>query len=106
MNKELEEAIDICKNIICDEVIGTYCIEIQKNVNCSENCKNNDCYLTNAIETVLNYIENSIPKKKVEEKIEENNKLIEECRDDEEHCGEIYLYEHDNKILQELLEVE
>ena len=26
----LEEAIDILKNVIADEVIGTYCIEIQK----------------------------------------------------------------------------
>lgn len=25
-----EEAIDILENIISDEVIGTYCIEIQK----------------------------------------------------------------------------
>lgn len=45
-----------------------------------------------------------IPKDKIREKIEENNKLIEECKEDEEHCGEIYLYEHDNKILKELLE--
>lgn len=49
-----EEAIDILENIISDEVIGTYCIEIQKNgVNCSENCKDKDCYLVQAIETIL-----------------------------------------------------
>ena len=45
-----------------------------------------------------------IPKQKVKEKIEENNKLIEKCKDELEHYGEIYLYEHDNKILKELLE--
>ena len=48
--------------------------------------------------------EDYIPKQKVEEKIEENNKLIEKCKDELEHYGEIYLYEHDNKILKELLE--
>lgn len=71
MNKELEEAIDICENVIKDTVIGTYCIEIQKETNCSENCKNCDCYLITAIETVLNYIDNSISKEVIEEKIEE-----------------------------------
>ena len=45
-----------------------------------------------------------ITKQKVKEKIEENNKLIEKCKDELEHYGEIYLYEHDNKILKELLE--
>lgn len=48
--------------------------------------------------------EDYIPKQKVKEKIEENNKLIEKCKDELEHYGEIYLYEHDNKILKELLE--
>ena len=51
----IEESTDILKNIIADEVIGTYCIEIQKEgINCSENCKDEDCYLIQAIETVLN----------------------------------------------------
>ena len=46
-----EKAIDILKNIICDEVIGTYCVNIQKEgVNCSENCKDEDCYLIQAID--------------------------------------------------------
>lgn len=48
--------------------------------------------------------EKFIPKQKVKDKIEENNKLIEKCKDELEHYGEIYLYEHDNKILKELLE--
>ena len=50
---ELEEAIDILKNVIADEVIGTYCIEIQKTVECSKNCENEDCFLQQAIDTVL-----------------------------------------------------
>lgn len=50
--------------------------------------------------------EKFIAKQKVKEKIEENNKLIEKCEDRLEHYGEIYLYEHDNKILEELLEEE
>ena len=53
---------------------------------------------------VVEYKKNCIPKQKVKEKIEENNKLIEKCKDELEHYGEIYLYEHDNKILKELLE--
>ena len=44
------EIIDILKNIVCDEVVGTYCIEIQKTTNCSENCKNDDCFIVKAIE--------------------------------------------------------
>ena len=49
----LEEAIDILENVIADEVIGTYCIEIQKTVECSKNCENEDCFLQQAIDTVL-----------------------------------------------------
>lgn len=48
------EIINILQNVICDEVIGTYCIEIQKQgVKCDENCKNDDCYLFNAIQGLL-----------------------------------------------------
>lgn len=49
----LEKAIDILENVIADEVIGTYCIEIQKTVECSKNCENEDCFLQQAIDTVL-----------------------------------------------------
>lgn len=59
---ELSEAKDILQNIIADEVIGTYCLEIQKTVNCEENCKNSDCYLYQAIDTVLKALDNSISK--------------------------------------------
>jgi len=49
-----EEIIEILKNVICDEVIGTYCLEIQKEgVNCSENCKDDDCYLIKAVEGII-----------------------------------------------------
>ena len=50
---ELEKARDILENVIADEVIGTYCIEIQKEVDCSKNCENEDCFLQQAIDTVL-----------------------------------------------------
>ena len=51
---ELKEAKEILKNIIDDEVIGTYCIEIQKEgVPCDINCESQECYLHIAIETVL-----------------------------------------------------
>lgn len=49
----LEKAIDILENVIADEVIGTYCIEIQKTVECSKNCEKEDCFLQQAIDTVL-----------------------------------------------------
>ena len=45
-----EEIIDILENVVCDEVVGTYCVEIQKNTNCSENCKDDDCFIIKAIE--------------------------------------------------------
>lgn len=55
----IDEAIDIVKNVICDEVIGAYCTEIQKEeVNCSKNCENEDCYLVQAIETLINEYNN------------------------------------------------
>lgn len=50
---ELEKAIDILENVIADEVIGIYCLEIQKEVECSKNCENEDCFLQQAIDTVL-----------------------------------------------------
>ena len=49
----LEKAIDILENVIADEVIGIYCLEIQKEVECSKNCENEDCFLQQAIDTVL-----------------------------------------------------
>lgn len=52
-----EEIIDILQNVICDEVIGTYCIEIQKQVDCSKNCENEDCYLIQAIERYNRFIQ-------------------------------------------------
>lgn len=70
-----EEAIDILKNIIADEVIGTYCIEIQKEVDCSKNCENEDCYLIQAIDTVSNLIE----KQKAE--LEKKDKIIDNLVD-------------------------
>lgn len=55
MNKELEESKQILENVK-DSI----------DWDCKENVE-----VRNAISTVLNYIENSIPKEKVEEKIKE-----------------------------------
>lgn len=49
-------------------------------------------------------IETSIPTSVIQNKIDENNKLIEQCLEDEEHYGEIFLYKHDNEVLQEIIE--
>ena len=54
---KLEEAKEILLNVIADEVIGTYCIEIQKETDCSKNCENEDCFLQQAISTVLQELE-------------------------------------------------
>lgn len=86
MNKELEESYKHFKNILDKASLFTM-----------------PTYTYIHLEKLLNYIENSIPKSVVEEKIEEYKNVIDECREDEEHCGEIPIYEHDIKILQELL---
>lgn len=63
---ELKEAIDILENVIADEVIGTYCLEIQKTVDCYKNCENEDCFLQQAIDIVLKELDRQ---KQVKEKI-------------------------------------
>lgn len=72
---ELEEAKEILKNIIDDEVIGTYCIEIQKEgVPCDINCESQECYLHIAIETVLQELDRL--QKENEKLISEKTKLL------------------------------
>lgn len=65
MNKELEEAVKYLKIIKDTELL-----------------KAGYVYGTEAIETVLNYIENSIPKKVIEEKIKELEDLLDLCKTD------------------------
>lgn len=62
MNKELEEAKVLLSNL--------------KNTTNSQEYVNNFIRYDNAIETVLNYIDNSISKEVIEEKIEELNEGI------------------------------
>ncbi len=57
-----------------------------------------------AIETVLAELQNSIPKKKIEDKIKEYEKLIDDVSESERYSNEIPLYRHDIQVLQELLE--
>ena len=82
----LEKAIDILENVIADEVIGIYCLEIQKEVECSKNCENEDCFLQQAIDTVLKELHTlQINYKLLEEKFdgsaeEKVDKLTEELK--------------------------
>lgn len=95
MNEELEEAKSICnaikKNIKCDSTFDLNILKLNRN---------NEL----ALETVLNYIENSISKEVIKEKIEEleksqfkvkNNKLIYSRED---------VFRFQIYILEELLE--
>lgn len=89
MNKELEEAISICnaikKNIKCESTFDLNILKLNRN---------NEL----AIEILLNYIDNSISKEDIKEKLEELN----------ENGYWNYLEERDlektKNILQELLE--
>ena len=54
---DIEEAKDILLNVVADEVVGTYCIEIQKKTDCAKNCENDDCFIIRAIETLLKELE-------------------------------------------------
>lgn len=93
-NKELEEAIKSLEKVINAKSGYSYEIAL---FDFGE-------YAEAVLKELERLQEDYIEKDQIRKKIEENNKLIEECREDEEHCGEIYLYEHANKILEELLE--
>ena len=73
-----EEIIDILQNIICDEVIGTYCIKIQEEIDCSENCKDDDCYLIKAIDGIIDLYKNLKAIEQEHQKI--NGELREEIK--------------------------
>lgn len=103
--KELEEKLlELLSYLTSDDNMST---EMKSAIE-YQNKRFTDILHAREVEHLKKYIEylkeNSILKQKVKEKIEENNKLIEKCKDELEHYGEIYLYEHDNKILKELLE--
>lgn len=73
-----EEIIDILQNIICDEVIGTYCIKIQEEIDCSENCKDDDCYLIKAVDGIIDLYKNLKAIEQEHQKI--NGELREEIK--------------------------
>lgn len=50
---KIEEAKDILENVVADEVVGIYCKEIQKETDCSKNCEKEDCFIQQAIDTVI-----------------------------------------------------
>lgn len=122
---KIEEALDILENIIDDEVIGTYCVEIQKEgVNCSKNCEDKDCYLSEAIRTIVNYIDklqqelkDSINarfelQRRIDKTQKENAELKEEIKDliKENHKHIDYIAnmkkKHEDKIRAEIKELE
>ena len=118
-NKELEEAIKSLEKVINAKSGYSYEIalfdfgeyaeavlkELERLQEENSNLKRANKIYSNSLQNIAPVLlEDYIEKDKIRKKIEENNKLIEECREDEEHCGEIYLYEHANKILEELLE--
>ena len=77
-----EEIIDILQNIICDEVIGTYCIKIQEEIDCSENCKDDDCYLIKAVDGIIDLYKNLKAIEQEHKKI--NGELREEIKREKE----------------------
>lgn len=97
-NKAIETVLNYIENSIPKE-------EYNKIKEENEKLKKSNRIYINSIQNIAPVLlESYIEKETIKEKIEENKKLIEECKKDEEHHGEIYLYEHDNKVLEELLE--
>ena len=115
-----EQALDIIQNALCDEVLGTYCVEVKKDFDCTKNCENDDCIYIRAIETLLDlykqekeknkkltdnydiltqhFINNHISKDKIRAKIEEWDESIKWANADDRYYA--------IKILKELLEEE
>lgn len=113
MNKELEEAIKTCNEII-KENKGT--IKILQRTLKSETEEEYLQEQIKAIKTVLNYIDNSIPKEKVKkviEDLEDKAKRIagtyqysDSAEDLENKKTEVRLYRTISEVLQELLKEE
>ena len=74
-------------------------ILLKDDCKCPECMKNKEAY-----KTVLEELQNSIPKKKIEDKIKAYKKLIDDISESEQYSHEIPLYRHDIQVLQELLE--
>lgn len=98
---KLEEAKEILINVMADEVVGTYCNVIQKTVECSKNCENEDCFLQQAIDTViaeLHTMQNLLDEKNEElarlqkENEELKEKIIEVEKENQVQKAVIYEY--------------
>ena len=70
------------------------------------NGKRNNCgnYIWLNDDGLLQALESSIPKKKIEDKIKAYKKLIDDVSESERYSHEIPLYRHDIQVFQELLE--
>lgn len=95
--KELEEYIFVAPNL--DEMTATKYAAIQREAYIKGRAEEQQ-----KAEQII--YENYIPKQKIKDKIEELEKLIEKIKEDDEYTHEIPLYEHDIKLLQELLQEE
>lgn len=96
MNKQLEEAVRNIKEQLKRTKIANECGLATKG-EFDEDIK--------AIETVLSYIENSIPKEKVEEKIELIEDTLDLCKEDRKVARyKITAMEYEIEDLKELLE--
>ena len=93
--KELEEYIFVAPNL--DEMTATKYAAIQREAYIKGRAEEQQ-----KAEQII--YENYIPKQKIKDKIEELEKLIEKIKEDDEYTHEIPLYEHDIKLLQELLQ--
>lgn len=96
-----EEIIDILQNVIADEVIGTYCLEIQKTTNCAKNCEKEDCYLIQAIQGIVDLYQKE--KQKYNDMINCCNELMKQISKEKDLNNELqirYKIEHE-KYLEE-----
>ena len=101
MNEEEKKAIEYLNNYKYDNEVRK-AIDIILNLvkKLKENCKK--CIIRDELDE---YVNNSIPIKKVKDKIEELKKKVEELTDDKGYWGGSDLLEQ-IKVLQELLEKE
>ena len=100
INEEDKEAV---KTVL--EELERYKRLAEVNLKDSEEFKNNMCEHRCILKSELQEIqENSIPKQKIKDKIEEYKNLIDDISESEQYSHEIPLYKHDIQVLQELLE--
>ena len=104
----LEEALNVVDSMYQDrykivQENNTIYVDRLKNVEFT-NLEFASVRLLREVQSLRDYLENSIPTQVVIDKIEELKKLIEKIKEDNQYSNEIPLYEHDIKLLEELLQ--